>query len=148
MLVSELIATLQNLIKDEKITQEKIANIWGVTKATVNQRCNKDSEVTVSELLKVEEHYNVNLLPRRAPSFKFRKKPLNIDFSKWGLRFEEVPAANQMTLSRFSEATGIDYDRLCDFVHDHAKPTLDELCAIISVADVTFEFLACDNKAD
>lgn len=147
MKYQELFNALQNLTNKE-IQQIEIAEILNTKKQNINQKLKNNSEVTVSELLKVEEHYNVNLLPRRAPSFKFRKKPLNIDFSKWGLRFEEVPAANQMTLSRFSEATGIDYDRLCDFVHDHAKPTLDELAAIISVADVTFEFLACDDKAD
>lgn len=44
------------------VNQSMIAEILGVTRQTISNRVKNDSELTVSELVKVEEHFNIQLL--------------------------------------------------------------------------------------
>lgn len=141
----ELHNALQSLIK-RKIAFEEIGKILGCGRANIGRKINNKSEVTVADLLKLEYHYGIEILPRCKSTFLKRKKPLKIDFSSWGLNFEEVPAANRMTLSRFSADTNIEYDTLTSFVHENKKPTIDQLAVIIANYDVTFEDLFCKKE--
>lgn len=65
MLLSELLTTLQNSIKDRQVTQVDLANILEVTRATISKRIKTNSEVTVSELQKIQDYFEVSLLPQR-----------------------------------------------------------------------------------
>lgn len=44
------------------VNQSLIAEILGVTRQTISNRVKNDSELTVSELIKVEEYFNIQLL--------------------------------------------------------------------------------------
>lgn len=43
------------------VNQSMIADILGVTRQTISNRIKNDSELTVSELVKIEEHFDINL---------------------------------------------------------------------------------------
>ena len=43
------------------VNQSMIADILGVTRQTISNRIKNDSELTVSELVKIEEYFDINL---------------------------------------------------------------------------------------
>ena len=64
MYLHELLEQLKNdtkLNNDKKLTLTKLAEILNVTKSTISKRVAKDSEVTVSELQKIEKALGVSL---------------------------------------------------------------------------------------
>ena len=44
------------------VNQSMIAEILGVTRQTISNRIKTDSELTVSELMKIEERFHINLI--------------------------------------------------------------------------------------
>lgn len=144
---SALYSILQKLTS-RNITKTEIAKILETTQQNINKKIISKSEVTVSDLLKIENHFDIAILPRRKSTFLKRKEPLKIDFNNWGLNFEEIPAANKMTLARFSKDLNIDYDKLTNFVFNNTKPTIEDISIIVSNYDVTFEDLFCAKNND
>ena len=61
MKIDELISIISSRIQSN-ISQSLLAESLGITRQTVSNRIKNDSEVTVSELKKVEEFFNVKLL--------------------------------------------------------------------------------------
>lgn len=61
MNILQLLEALQNLIPNKKITQAEIARVINSSRANVNDRIKRKSEVSVSELQKIEEYYNVQI---------------------------------------------------------------------------------------
>ena len=78
MLIEELIADLQNLT-GRKITQTELGTAMGnLKRQTINTRIKNKSEVTVSELLNVQNYMNVYLYaPANNNENKFIKNSLN-----------------------------------------------------------------------
>lgn len=61
MKLDELITLISNRT-GMTINQSMLADSLGITRQTISNRIKKESEVTVSELKRVEEHFNVNIL--------------------------------------------------------------------------------------
>ena len=61
MKLEELICTISDKIGNS-INQSMLAESLGITRQTVSNRIKKESEVTVSELVKAEEYFNIKLL--------------------------------------------------------------------------------------
>lgn len=62
MKYSELVQTLQNLIK-RKVTQKELSEILGITApTTMSGRANRDSKFSTDEIRKIEAHFGVNIL--------------------------------------------------------------------------------------
>jgi len=58
------ILELQDLIQKKSgisVNQSMLANAFGVTRQTISNRIKNDSEITVSEFLKAEKYFDVNL---------------------------------------------------------------------------------------
>lgn len=62
--IAQIIDTLQNLT-NAKVNQSDIARALNITRATVSARVKTSSQVTVEEIKKLEEVYNVDLKPKK-----------------------------------------------------------------------------------
>ncbi len=60
MKLKNLTTLLSNAL-GEPINQTMIANSLGITRQTISNRIKNDSELTVSELAKIEKYFNVNI---------------------------------------------------------------------------------------
>ena len=113
MIFRELQANLQNLIPDRKISQTDIANVLNMTRANISLRVKNKSEVTVSELQKLERHFGVSLYKSPLPITLTPKYNLGIqyDMDNWGKRLLKLQVAGQEILAiktNFSD-TNIDW---------------------------------------
>lgn len=61
MNIAELLILLENTSKNT-VNQNMLSKAWGITRQSINNRIRKNSEVTISELRKAEEFFNVNLM--------------------------------------------------------------------------------------
>ena len=85
----ELQDTLQNLT-NQKIFLADFAKILDCGKANISKRAKNNSEITVSELQKIEKYYGVSIYkpelakePELLPDFNLG---IQYDFDQWGKR--------------------------------------------------------------
>lgn len=133
MIIRELQEYLQNLIPERKISQTEIANVLNMTRSNISLRIKNNSEVTVSELQKIEQHYGVSLYPNNQsiilqPSYNLG---LQYDFENWGKRLLKLQiGANILDDKKFAQILGISMKRLDDLIRKNKFPTGEEILAI------------------
>lgn len=129
---------LQKLIEkktNETVSRAKIAEIIGTSRQNINTKFNNPkSEVSVSELIKLEKHFKVSLYPG------WKSEPiLNPDFSLaveyelnlWGKRLLMLQVTSKMLEnSVFSKYLDISEKRLDDFIRKNKYPNGEELLKI------------------
>ena len=129
----ELQANLQNLIPERKISQTDIANILDMTRANISLRIKNRSEVTVSELQKIENYYHIQLYKNPLNIALKPKFNLGVQYSldNWGKRLLKLQvAANILDDKVFAKMLGISVKRLDDLVRKNKYPTGNEILAI------------------
>ncbi len=145
MIFRELQANLQNLIPDRKISQTDIANVLNMTRANISLRVKNKSEVTVSELQKLERHFGVSLYKSPLPITLTPKYNLGIqyDMDNWGKRLLKLQvAANILDDKVFARMLGISVKRLDDLVRKNKYPTGQEILAIkTNFSDTNIDWL-------
>lgn len=132
MIFRELQENLQNLIPDRRISQTELANILNMTRANISLRVKNNSEVTVSELQKIENYYGVSLY---TPCNNLILQPhynmgVQYDLDNWGKRLLKLQvASNILDDKTFARMLGISVKRLDDMVRKNKYPTGDEILA-------------------
>lgn len=94
----ELLSDLQNLIKDRKVRQIDIANALNTSKSNISQKFINNSEVSVSELLKIQDYFGVKIFVKIA----------NCDnrlanFKTFGERLNYLMAENNLTVDKLAK---------------------------------------------
>lgn len=145
MIFRELQARLQNLIPDKKISQTDIANVLNMTRANISLRVKNNSEVTVSELQKLEQHFGVSLYKSSLNVVLTPKYKLSVQYEldNWGKRLLKLQvAANILDDKVFAKMLGISVKRLDALVRKNKYPTGEEILAIKThFADTDIDWL-------
>lgn len=131
---TELQTSLQNLT-NKKIFLADFAKILNCGKANISNRAKNKSEVTVSELQKIEKHYNVSLYntnqnpePVLEPDFDLC---VECELSQWGKRLLMLQIASKMFDSKdFAKFLDISENRIDDFIRKNKFPNCEELLKI------------------
>ena len=87
--IAQVITTLQNLT-NAKINQSDIARALNITRATVSARVKTSSQVTVEEIKKLEEVYNVDLKPKKLDPETIEKLKFEITNLKEELKMKKI----------------------------------------------------------
>ena len=125
--------SLQNLITDRKISQSEIAQVLNMTRANISLRMKNKSEITVSELQKLERHYGVSLYKSTVGE---NLKPdydigVQYELDNWGKRLLKLQvSANILDDKVFAQMLGISVRRLDDLIRKNKYPTGEEILAI------------------
>lgn len=125
--------SLQNLITDRKISQSEIAQVLNMTRANISLRMKNKSEITVSELQKLERHYGVSLY--KSTVWENLKPDYDIgvqyELDNWGKRLLKLQvSANILDDKVFAQMLGISVRRLDDLIRKNKYPTGEEILAI------------------
>ena len=75
MKVTELLNLIQNKTQKE-INQSMIAKALGVTRQTISNRIRNNSEITISELVKIEDFFNIKLFTDNSQG----NNSINVDY--------------------------------------------------------------------
>lgn len=132
----ELQDTLQNITK-QKIFLSDFAKILNCGKANISNRAKKESEVTVSELQKIENYFGVSLYKQSCTKEPVLTPDVNIgvqfDIEQWGKRLLMLQIASKMIdSSDFAKFINISEKRLDDFIRNNKYPTGEEILKIKS----------------
>ncbi len=125
--------SLQNLITNRKISQSEIAQVLNMTRANISLRMKNKSEITVSELQKLERHYGVSLYKSTVGE---NLKPdydigVQYELDNWGKRLLKLQvSANILDDKVFAQMLGISVRRLDDLIRKNKYPTGEEILAI------------------
>lgn len=133
MIFRELQENLQNLIPERRISQTELANVLNMTRANISLRVKNNSEVTVSELEKIEKHFGISLYKNALNIVLTPKYNLGVqyDLDNWGKRLLKLQvAANILDDRVFAKMLGISVKRLDDLVRKNKYPTGEEILAI------------------
>ena len=130
----ELQDTLQNLTNQE-IFLADFAKILDCGKANISKRAKNNSEITVSELQKIEKYYGVSIYkpelakePELLPDFNLG---IQYDFDQWGKRMLMLQVASKILDSKeFAKFLDISEKRLNEFVMKNKYPNGEELLKI------------------
>lgn len=130
----ELQETLQNLT-NQKIFLSDFAKILNCGKANISNRAKNESEVTVSELQKIENHYKLSLYKNSCETEPTLTPDVNISFQleidRWGKRLLMLQVASKMLDSKdFAKYLDISEKRLDDFIVKNKYPTGEEILKI------------------
>ena len=125
--------SLQNLITNREISQSAIAQVLNMTRANISLRMKNKSEITVSELQKLERHYGVSLYKSTVGE---NLKPdydigVQYELDNWGKRLLKLQvSANILDDKVFAQMLGISVRRLDDLIRKNKYPTGEEILAI------------------
>lgn len=138
---NELQAILQNLT-NKKISLAEIGRILGLTRSNISKRAQSKSEVTVSELKKIEEHLGISIYQSGVYSGE-RQNDTAVDekSSQFGLRLSELQAQHNFLDREMAQLLKIsekDYGRL---VVNKIQPDLDILNRIKQNFKVSIDYL-------
>lgn len=130
----ELQDTLQNLTK-KKIFLADFAKILQCGKANISNRAKNGSEVTVSELQKIENYFGLPLYKTNTMPEPILTPDVNISFrlgiEQWGKRLLMLQVASKMLDSKdFAKFLDISEKRLDDFIMKNKYPTGEEILKI------------------
>ena len=125
--------SLQNLITDRKISQSEIAQVLNMTRANISLRMKNKSEITVSELQKLERHYGVSLYKSTVGENLTPDYDIGVQYEldNWGKRLLKLQvSANILDDKVFAQMLGISVRRLDDLIRKNKYPTGEEILAI------------------
>lgn len=96
----ELLNNLQNLIKDRKVRQIDIARALETSKSNISQKFINDSEVSVSELLKVQDYFGVKIFIKKEELENYNENLAN--FKTFGERLNYLMGEHNLTADKLA----------------------------------------------
>lgn len=125
--------SLQNLITNRRISQSEIAQVLNMTRANISLRMKNKSEITVSELQKLEQHYGISLYKGNVWENLKPNYDIGVQYGldNWGKRLLKLQiSANILDDKVFAKMLGISERRLDDLIRKNKYPTGEEILAI------------------
>lgn len=140
----ELQTSLQNLTKT-KIYLADFARILGCGKANISNKVKNNSEITVSELLKIEQYYNISVystitsistsnLKKRNSVKEFDVKQLNKVF---GRKLNKIQVENNLLMDEMAELLDMNINYYTDLCLGKKQPKIEDIYKICANFDVT-----------
>ncbi len=145
----DFVEKLQMQIK-RKVTHDEIADILSCSRANISKKIlNKKSEVTISDLIKIEDYFGISLLTGSMPSPEriiSRDSKLACDISKWGVRLDLIAKYNGLSDSEMAKILNIKESRYNSIVLKGLEPKISELNAIKSNFNINIDYLLYDEN--
>lgn len=141
LLYSNLYAQLVYLTKRNDITHVEIGRHIGLDKGAIIARAKRNSKFKKEEIEKIEKAFNINFSNSEISDFKKRKKPEEKIIKNWGQKIQKLRAENNLTVSEFASLTGIEEEKLINYINDNKEPDVNDLIKIINNFNVTMEEL-------
>lgn len=140
----ELLNDLQNLIKDRKVRQIDIANALNTSKSNISQKFINNSEVSVSELLKVQDYFGVKI-------FVKMDELANCDstlagFKTFSERLNYLMAENNLTVDKLAKDLGVSESLIEKLGLGKTEPDLKILQKLKAYFKVTIDSLVDGNS--
>lgn len=132
----ELLSDLQNLIKDRKVRQIDIANALNTSKSNISQKFINNSEVSVSELLKIQDYFGVKIFVKIA-SCDNRLA----NFKTFGERLNYLMAENNLTVDKLAKDLEISQSLIEKLGLDKTEPDLKILRKLKDYFKVSIDML-------
>lgn len=146
---SEFIEILQKKIK-RKVTHAELAEILDCSRANISKKViNDKSEVTMSELIKIQEYFDVNLLNAVSISPKqIIKREFEVESAiyNWGSRLNLIAKYNGFSDYEMAKILNIKESRYNLIALKSPEPKISELNAIKSNFDVDIDDILYDTN--
>lgn len=149
MLLKDLKDTLQNL-KNSKITNEEIANVIDTSSQNISKRIKNNSEVTVSEVEKVQDYFAVKILIKTDDSSfdiiqntyeRQNDKSVDAKFKGFGNRLSELQDSNNLLDKEMAKLIDVDEKRYMTIKLGNDYPKVEELNKIKANFVVSIDYL-------
>ncbi len=145
----ELQECLQNLIKDKIVRQADIARGLNVSTSNLSQKfSNLKSEVTVSDIEKIQSHLGVKIFVRADDKNNyFSSNTLELKDTQFkehptlGHRLTQIQEENGFQNKAMAKFMQIDESRYRHIVSGDISPTAQELLNLASKIDVSLDWL-------
>lgn len=135
---NELLNSLQKLIKDRTLRQVDIARALDTSKSNISQKFINNSEVTVSELLKVQDYFGVKIYVKNDE--RAEMLPL-AQFKTFGERLNYLMGENDLTVEKLSELSGIAESTIEKLGLDKIEPDLKTAKKLKEIFHVSLDLL-------
>lgn len=144
---------LKKIRKVLNITQDKMAELLGISARTYSAYERNENKPPYNMLILLFEKHNINLnwfIADKGEMFinECENTHALVDnpkcasnFKNWGERLCNLFAENNITPKSFAKLAGISASRMDDFIINSAEPTIAELNAIKSKADISIDEL-------
>ncbi len=144
---NELQADLQKVTK-EKISLSALGKILDLSRSNISLRAKNNSEITVSELQLIEEHFGVKIFVRADDKNNyFSSNTLELKDTQFkehptlGHRLMQIQEENGFQNKAMAKFMQIDESRYRHIVSDDISPTAQELLNLASKIDVSLDWL-------
>ncbi len=141
----ELLNDLQNLIKDRKVRQIDIANALNTSKSNISQKFINNSEVSVSELLKVQDYFGVKIFVKMDELANYDSTLAG--FKTFSERLNYLMAENNLTVDKLAKDLGVSESLIEKLGLGKAEPDLKILQKLKAYFKVTIDSLVDGNSA-
>lgn len=135
---NELLNSLQKLIKNRTLRQVDIARALDTSKSNISQKFINNSEVTVSELLKVQDYFGVKIYVKNDE--RAGMPPL-AQFKTFGERLNYLMGENDLTVEKLSELSGIAESTIEKLGLDKIEPDLKTAKKLKEIFHVSLDLL-------
>lgn len=139
----ELLSGLQNLIKDRKIRQIDIARALETSKSNICQKFINNSEVSVSELLKVQDYFGVEIFIKNESTIDEKR----IQGRTFGERLNYLMAENNLTVDKLANDLEISQSFIERLGLDKVEPDLRVLRKLKEYFNVSLDLLVDGNQS-
>lgn len=140
----ELQTSLQNLTKS-KIYLADFARILGCGKANISNKVKNNSEITVSELLKIEKHYNISIYSTISSVSvgSMKKKDIAKEYDikqlskAFGRKLNKIQVENNLLMDEMAEILNMNVNYYTDLCLGKKQPKIEDVYKICANFDVT-----------
>ena len=145
---ADFLELLQKTIK-KKVTHLEIAEILECSRANISKKALNNSEVTVSELVKIENYFGVSLMKTR---HIFPKQVVSRDLEiegailDWGARLGLVAKYNGLSDFEMAKILNIKESRYNAILLKSLEPKISELNAIKANFDINIDDILYDTE--
>ena len=144
MLLKEYKDSLQSLV-NYKITNSMLGEVLNTTSQNISKRIKGNSELTVSELSKLEQAFGVFHFDepetKKFNSLNRQKSNISEAFSTWGTRLCKIQAKNSLSDEKMAEILEVSINEYDDIVADSPEPNFKLIRNIIENFDVDLNWL-------
>lgn len=142
---NELLSSLQNLIKDRRLRQVDIARALESSKSNISQKFINNSEVSVSELLKVQDFFGVKIYIKY-DEISHVTHPAS-RFKTFGQRLNYFMGENNLTVETLSKLSGIPEVTIEKLGLDKIEPDLKIAQKLKNIFHVSLDLLIDGQEA-
>jgi len=138
--LSNFAETISELLEDNKITVEQLAQNTGIDLSEIYRYLRKEYLPTLANIIKIADKYNYSIdyilgLTAVSGSLPFKQTP------PFAQRFKQLLEERGFTRYRLSKESGIAINRLDDWYNGKFTPSLDKAISLAKFFDCSVDYL-------